>query len=144
MRLLPAAGVVGAAIALVLGYTPADAQRVPERFGDRAALRSGAATVRPAGAPVRPAPGTDSRRSRGIAGELLLGTVGSAVGFWGGAALGVLYYDNFESPCGCEDPAQGQAIVGALAGSIVGTALGTHFGARADGGPGGHLARRFA
>ena len=158
---------LGATLAFALAAAPAEAQRLPERFGLPAAVHWASTTALRTSAEALPtsaggsgtlpgravpsprwAPVSAQQRDTIPAGrlfvvQLLSGTAGSIAGLYFGAMLGDGYYRRWGEPCNCDDPGLTQMITGAALGSIAGTALGTHAGARIAGGGGGRWLERF-
>ena len=154
---------LAAAVALAIAAGPAGAQRLPERFGlpaeEHVTATRGAASLRPngMGAPRLPvatqaaargvtAGSADARsstgRSRGFLSQVVIGSVGSVAGMFGGIYLGRGVCE-VTSPCGGEDPGIEHAFLGVIAGSVVGTAAGTALGASLAGVAPGSFGRRL-
>jgi hypothetical protein len=154
------AGSVAAVLmaALALPATPGTAQRLPDGLAptrDSLGVTAEAparVSLRPPAAPLRwriavPASASAARDSAGLTAgvfvaEVVGGSLGSVLGFYGGARAGGRSCD-FLGGCGGEDPGLGRAILGALVGSWLGLAVGSHVAGGLAGGPAGSWGNRL-
>lgn len=141
---------IAVAVALLpCAVGPAAAQRLPARYGAPISWEGPRADVRAlvAARAVAPATPVLAARDSGLTAvvfvsEVIGGSVGAVLGFYGGARVGGGSCD-FLGSCGGEDPGLGRAILGAFVGSWLGTALGSHVGGGIAGGPTGTFGARL-